>query len=142
MNGNLEPEERVLNRNTWQEQIEQQLINLGWEEDDEILVEVGGTVVSGIHQPPDANPKWTLPFGKRRYNKDAFLIISNASRRETVRSQPLSDEQLSKGFHYGSNGQLYKTRELEELPESPRVDPPRLNTWSQITNWVRNTLSK
>ena len=115
---------------------------LGWEEGDEIIVEVGGTVVSGIHQPPDANPKWTLPFGQRRYNKDAFLIISNASRRETVRSQPLSDEQLSKGFHYGDNGQLYKTRELEELPEPSPMADTRSHPWLELIDWFRTTLSK
>ena len=127
---------------TIEEQVKTLIDELGWEEGDEILVEVGGSVVSGIHQPPNANPKWTLPFGNRRYNKDAFLIISNASRRETVRSQPLSDEQLSKGFHYGSDGQLYKTRELEELPEPSPMADTRSHPWLELIDWFRNTLSK
>lgn len=53
---------------------------LGWDEADEIVVEVGGSVVSGIHQPEDANPKWARDFGVRHYNKDAFIVIKNRNR--------------------------------------------------------------
>ena len=60
----------------------------GWEEDDDIVVEVGGTVVSGIHQPDTANPKWSTPFGVRKYNKDAFIVVKNKARNPTISSQP------------------------------------------------------
>ena len=53
---------------------------LGWDELDDIVVEIGGTVVSGIHQPEDANKKWSTPFGVRKYNKDAFIVIKNKDR--------------------------------------------------------------
>ncbi len=69
-------------------QIEEALFNMGWDETDDIVVEVGGTVVSGIHQPPEANERWSLAFGERKYNKDAFLVISNNSRRDNTKSQP------------------------------------------------------
>ena len=54
---------------------------LGWDQDDDIIVEIGGTVVSGIHQGEDYNKKWATPYGVRKYNKDAFIVISNNSRR-------------------------------------------------------------
>lgn len=60
---------------------------LGWDEADEIVVEVGGTVTSGIHQPEDANPKWSSPFGTTRYNKDAFIVIKNKDRNPVISSK-------------------------------------------------------
>ena len=57
-----------------------------WEEDDDIVVEVGGTAVSGIYQPDTANPKWSTPFGVRKYNKDAFIVVKNKDRNPTVSS--------------------------------------------------------
>ena len=69
-------------------QIEEMLYTLGWDESDDIAVEVGGTVVSGIHQPENANKKWSLEFGERKYNKDAFVVIKNKSRDPFVPSKP------------------------------------------------------
>ena len=65
---------------------------LGWENEDDVVVEVGGTIVSGIHQGEDYNKKWATPYGVRKYNKDAFIIISNQSRRDLTRSQPMDRE--------------------------------------------------
>ena len=65
---------------------------LGWDQDDDIIVEIGGTVVSGIHQGEDYNKKWATPYGVRKYNKDAFIVISNNSRRDLTRSQPMNRE--------------------------------------------------
>jgi len=65
---------------------------LNWEKDDDIVVEIGGTVVSGIHQGEDYNKKWATPFGVRKYNKDAFIIISNQSRRDLTGSKPMDRE--------------------------------------------------
>jgi len=61
---------------------------LEWEEGDDVVVEVGGTVVSGIHQPDTANPRWSTPFGVRRYNNDAFIVIKNLSRTPFEPSKP------------------------------------------------------
>tara|TARA_B100001059_G_scaffold151861_1_gene151689 strand:+ start:1275 stop:1535 length:261 start_codon:yes stop_codon:yes gene_type:complete len=65
---------------------------LGWENEDDVVVEVGGTIVSGIHQGEDYNKKWATPYGVRKYNKDAFIIISNQSRRDLTKSQPMDRE--------------------------------------------------
>ena len=56
------------------------LEKLGWEYGDDVAVEIGGTAVSGIHQGEDYNKKWATPFGVRKYNKDAFIVIKNLSR--------------------------------------------------------------
>ena len=65
---------------------------LKWEDSDDIVVEIGGTVVSGIHQGENYNKKWATPYGVRKYNKDAFIIISNQSRRDLTGSQPMDRE--------------------------------------------------
>jgi len=64
------------------------LEKLGWEDGDEISVEVGGTQVSGIDVGEVYNKKWQSPKGTRKYNKDAFIIIKNQSRRDLTKSQP------------------------------------------------------
>ena len=69
MLGNLEPEERDV---TLTEQIAQVINKLGWEVDDEIDVEIGGTSVSGIDVGEVYNKKWQSPKGTRKYNKDAL----------------------------------------------------------------------
>ena len=53
---------------------------LGWDDLDDIRVEIGGCATSGIHQKEDANPKWARQFGDTVYNKDAFIVIKNRSR--------------------------------------------------------------
>ena len=67
------------------------LEKLGWEYGDNVVVEVGGTVVSGIHQGEDYNKKWATPYGVRKYNKDAFIVIKNLDRNPTVSSQPFPE---------------------------------------------------
>ena len=61
---------------------------LGWDESDNIVVEVGGTAISGINQAEGVNPKWSRQFGDRVYNKDAFIVIKNKTRNLVVSSQP------------------------------------------------------
>jgi len=39
------------------------LEKLGWSNDDEIVVEIGGVAVTGTATHPDANPKWAKPYG-------------------------------------------------------------------------------
>jgi hypothetical protein len=67
---------------------------LEWEDGDDIVVEIGGTIVSGIHQGETYNKKWATPFGVRKFNKDAFIIISNNSRRDLTGSQPMDREHM------------------------------------------------
>ena len=65
---------------------------LKWEDGDEIVVEMAGTQVSGIDVGEVYNKKWQSPIGTRKYNKDAFIIISNNSRRDLTRSLPMDRE--------------------------------------------------
>ena len=92
MNGKLDPEEHVMESPTIIEQINSIVEKLQWENGDDIIVEIGGTVVSGIHQGENYNKKWSTPFGVRKYNKDAFIIISNQSRRDLTGSLPMDRE--------------------------------------------------
>ena len=92
MNGKLDPEEHVMEPPSVIEQINSIVEKLQWENGDDIIVEIGATVVSGIHQGENYNKKWSTPYGVRKYNKDAFIIISNQSRRDLTGSQPMDRE--------------------------------------------------
>ena len=61
---------------------------LGWEEGDEISVEMAGTQISGIDVGEEYNKKWQSPIGTRKINKDAFIVIKNQDRRDLSKSQP------------------------------------------------------
>ena len=96
MIGNLEPEERVMDQSVTYpgpmlSQLAITLEKLGWEPGDEVDVEIGGTQVSGIDVGEEYNKKWQSPLGTRKYNKDAFIIIKNQSRRDLTKSQPNPD---------------------------------------------------
>ena len=108
MNGKLDPEERVMTptydpKNDWIKSrsgfdtylkvihdpiIYDYVEDLGWNPEDEITVEIGGTQVSGIDVGEEYNKKWQSPIGTRKYNKDAFIVIKNQSRRDLTKSQP------------------------------------------------------
>ena len=92
MNGSLEPEDRILEEPTITEQLSKLIDTLGWEVDDDVVVELAGTQVSGIDVGEVYNKKWQSPIGTRKYNKDAFIIISNQSRRDLSKSQPMDRE--------------------------------------------------
>tara|TARA_B100000902_G_scaffold152112_1_gene148648 strand:+ start:2202 stop:2468 length:267 start_codon:yes stop_codon:yes gene_type:complete len=62
---------------------------LGWDNDDDIVVEIGGTQVYGID---GHGTKWSPIKGTHKYNKDAFIVISNNSRRDLTKSQPMDRE--------------------------------------------------
>ena len=63
--------------------------SLGWDvRRDDIVVEIGGTAVSGINQGENYNEKWATPYGVRKYNKDAFIVIKNRSRSPFEPSKP------------------------------------------------------
>ena len=118
MIGNLDPEEHVMEPPTVIEQINSIVEKLQWEDGDDIVVEIGGTVVSGIHQGENYNKKWSTPFGVRKYNKDAFIIISNQSRRDLTGSQPMDREH--KPHHLKSQKEL--TAELKKEDDSKGYD--------------------
>ena len=61
---------------------------LGWSEEDDIVVEIGGMSVTGTATNPNSNPKWSKPFGTVTYQNDAFIVIKNKSRNPVVPSQP------------------------------------------------------
>ena len=66
--------------------------SLGWDvRNDDIHVEIGGTAVSGIHQGENYNEKWATPYGVRKYNKDAFIVIKNLTRSPFEPSKPNPD---------------------------------------------------
>ncbi len=92
MNGSLEPEDRILESPTIVEQLSKLIDKFGWEVEDDIVVEVGGTAISGIHQADGVNPKWSRQFGERVYNKDAFIVIKNKSRSPVESSKPMDRE--------------------------------------------------
>jgi|TARA_B100000035_G_C20842169_1_gene483541 hypothetical protein len=101
MNGKLDPEERVMNGPSLLEDLALTIEKLKWEASDNIVVEIGGTVVSGIHQGEDYNKKWATPYGVRKYNKDAFIVIKNLDRNPTVSSQP--NPELKQHHEYGTD---------------------------------------
>ena len=118
MNGNLEPDERVLDDSLIYPggmlgQLALALEKLGWEYGDDVVVEVGGTVVSGIHQGENYNKKWATPYGVRKYNKDAFIIISNQSRRDLSKSLPQTE--------FKPHHTLNTTEEVESNDDVPAV---------------------
>lgn len=67
------------------------LQNLNWDAKDELVVEIGGSSVSGIHQGENYNEKWATPYGVRKYNNDAFIVIKNRSRTPFTPSKPNPD---------------------------------------------------
>ena len=96
MIGNLEPEEHVMDESTKfpssvLNKIAVALEALGWDYNDEIAVDIGGTQVSGIDVGEEYNKKWQSPIGTRKYNKDAFIVIKNKSRDPFTPSIPNPD---------------------------------------------------
>ena len=91
MIGKLDVDERVMNEPTLMEQIAVIAEKYGWQESDEISVEMAGTQVSGIDVGEEYNVKWQSPIGTRKINKDAFIVIKNRSRSPFEPSQPNPD---------------------------------------------------
>ena len=65
---------------------------LGWQPNDDIHIEIGGTSVYAID---GAGTKWAPLKGTRKYNKDAFIVIKNRSRDPIVPSQAPSEPEVS-----------------------------------------------
>ena len=96
MHGSLDPEEHVMEDTVMYPgkmlgQLAIALEKLGWEYGDEVDVEIAGTSVSGIDVGEEYNKKWQSPLGTRKYNKDAFIVIKNQSRRDLTKSQPFPE---------------------------------------------------
>ena len=103
MIGKLDPEENVMGEEisskrksaavmkTIYQNLTDTIAQLGWDCYDDVTVEIGGTQVSGIDVGEEYNKKWQSPIGTRKYNKDAFIIIKNQSRRDLTKSVPNPD---------------------------------------------------
>jgi hypothetical protein len=88
MLGSLDPEERIMSEPSLSEQITSAIQKLGWEVDDDVAVEIGGT---SVYEIDGAGTKWAPVKGTRKYNKDAFIVIKNKTRDPIVPSQPNPD---------------------------------------------------
>ena len=64
------------------------LEKMGWEQSDNVAVEIAGT---SVYEIDGAGTKWAPVKGTRKYNKDAFIVIKNLDRNPTVPSQPNPD---------------------------------------------------
>ena len=79
--------------NLTQDELWNTIATLGWDVvHDNIVIEIGGTQVSGIYQGEDYNKKWAAQYGDRKYNKDAFIVLKNLSRNDDTKSQPMDRE--------------------------------------------------
>ena len=89
MNGNLEPEERVMNSVVFPGNMLGQLAlaleELGWDNPD-VEVVLGGT---STYEIEGDGSKWKPLKGTKRYNKDAFIIIRKVTGVES--STPMDD---------------------------------------------------
>ena len=85
---------------TVSEKLSEAISNLDWDCYDNVVVEIGGTHVSGIHQGEDYNKKWSAPYGTRKYNKDAFIVIKNLDRSPFVPSQPFPEGEFKPAHPY------------------------------------------
>ena len=105
MIGNLEPEEHVMDESVRYPgkmlgELAIALEKMGWDAGDNVVVEIGGTQVSGIDVGEEYNKKWQSPIGTRKYNKDAFIVIKNLDRNPTVPSQPFAEGEFKPRHPY------------------------------------------
>ena len=90
MIGNLEPEEHVMDDSVMYPggmlgQLAIALEKMGWDQGDNVAVEIAGT---SVYEIDGAGTKWAPVKGARKYNKDAFIVIKNLDRNPTVPSLP------------------------------------------------------
>ena len=105
MLGNLEPEEHVMDESVRYPgkmlgQLALALEALGWDYGDDVVVEIGGTQVSGIDVGENYNEKWQSPIGTRKYNKDAFIVIKNLDRSPFEPSKPFAEGEFKPRHPY------------------------------------------
>jgi len=60
-----------------QEDFWETIQTLGWDSNDDIHIEIGGT---SVYEIEGLDTKWSPLKGTRKYNKDAFIVIKNRSR--------------------------------------------------------------
>ena len=75
-----------------QEDLWQTIRDLGWDPNDDIHIEIGGT---SVYMIDGAGTKWAPKKGTRKYNKDAFIVIKNRSRETFAPSINDDPERLS-----------------------------------------------
>tara|TARA_B100000927_G_scaffold35913_1_gene25790 strand:+ start:885 stop:1256 length:372 start_codon:yes stop_codon:yes gene_type:complete len=119
MIGNLEPEEHVMDDSIMYPggmlgQLSIALEKLGWEQGDNVAVEIAGT---SIYEIDGAGTKWAPVKGTRKYNKDSFIIIKNLDRNPTVSSLPNTE---LKGHHLKSEKEL--AAELKKSDDAKGYD--------------------
>jgi hypothetical protein len=68
-----------------QEDLWETIKTLGWDPNDNLAIEIGGT---SVYEIEGAGTKWAPLKGTRKYNKDAFIVIKNLDRNPTVPSLP------------------------------------------------------
>lgn len=73
-------------------QIQESIETLGWENTDDVRIEIGGVAVTGTATHPDANPKWAKPYGSVTYQNDAFIVIKNRTRNPVIPSQAPNEQ--------------------------------------------------
>ena len=93
MIGNLEPEETVMDDSVMYPggmlgQLAIALEKMGWDQGDNVAVEIAGT---SVYEIDGAGTKWAPVKGTRKYKKDAFIVIKNLDRNPTVPSLPNPD---------------------------------------------------
>ena len=93
MIGKLDPEEHVMDDSVRYPggmlgKLAIALEKMGWESDDDVVVEIAGT---SVYEIDGAGTKWAPVKGTRKYNKDAFIVIKNKTRDPIVPSQPNLD---------------------------------------------------
>jgi len=56
-------------------------VKLGWDPEDDIVIDIAGSSTYGIE---GLGTKWSPVKGTVKYNKDAFIVIKNKSRDDTL----------------------------------------------------------
>ena len=67
-----------------QEDLWETMQKLGWDSNDDVHIEIGGT---SVYEIDGAGTKWAPVKGTRKYNKDAFIVIKNRDRDPFVPSK-------------------------------------------------------
>ena len=68
-----------------QEDLWETIQTLGWDPNDNLAIEIGGT---SVYEIEGAGTKWAPLKGTRKYNKDAFIVIKNLTRSPFEHSKP------------------------------------------------------
>ena len=102
MHGSLDPEENVMEESVRYPgkmlgQLAIALEKMGWDSEDDVVVEIAGT---SVYEIDGAGTKWAPVKGTRKYNKDAFIIIKNLDRNPTVSSEPFAEGEFKPAHPY------------------------------------------